>query len=90
MLDHLEPAGLVPAPAAPRAPFAALLFRLGCALAALRIVIRRRRARAATRRELRRLDAGMLKDLALTESEIDSLANEIHGLAEPTRRRVQA
>lgn len=87
---QLEPAGLMPDPVVPPAPLAALLFRLGCALAALRSVIRRRRARAATRRALRQLDARALKDLALTAGEIDSMASELHGLAAATRRRLEA
>lgn len=55
----------------------------------LRDVERRRQARA-NYEVLRRLDSATLRDLGLTLDEIESAAAEAVGLAERTRRRVEA
>jgi hypothetical protein len=48
----------------------------------------RRRAMHAARRELERLDAQTLRDLALHECEAASVAAEFVGLAPASRRRI--
>jgi len=48
---------------------------------------RRQRAVAQAYRELRSLDARTLRDLGLHDSELMSVATEIHGDADPTRMR---
>jgi uncharacterized protein YjiS (DUF1127 family) len=50
---------------------------------------RRRRHAAATARELKVLDARMLRDVGLSRSEIGSLSAEVAGLTERSRVRAR-
>lgn len=49
-------------------------------------VLRRRRELARTLRDVERLDAATLRDLGLHRSEAGSVAAELHGFAEASRR----
>lgn len=82
---------------AQRQPFGALgrVLRAGLELARLGIaaVVQRQRQNRRLRRQIRalvRLDARTLKDIGIDRSELGSVAAELVGRAEPSRRRTGA